>query len=300
MKLTELKLLENERLVRDSSFGHFGMVADVAAHLLVPVSSRTLSDAALANPNVAAIVCTPEFQGFVPDNIGLCVSERPLDVVYRNHILKFDQKLQEPQTPTQIALSAIIHASAFVAPENVIIGERTIIGPLAVVERGTIIGHDCNIGPGVVIGGNGFEVREIDGQRRVVPHGGGVRLGNRVELQANTSVTRSLFSGFTEIGDDSATDNLVHVAHNVRIGKRCRLAAAAMIAGSTTLGDDVWVGPNATVSNGLNIGHGAQITLGAVVVKDVAPGEKVSGNFAIEHRAFMKFFRSILSQQRPQ
>ena len=64
-----------------------------------------------------------------------------------------------------------------------------------------------------------------------------------------------------------------------------------MIAGSTTLEDDVWIGPNATVSNGLTLKAGCHVTLGAVVVKDVEPGVKVTGNFAIEHSQFMKFFR---------
>lgn len=291
MQLIDLTLFDEEKVVRNAKFETFGMVTDSAKGVFAPANSSVLVRQAISNPNVVAIACSRELAHLVPKHLGLCVANCPLDVIYRNHVIRYRRKDHLSNQKSQIATSAIVHPTAYVCDHDVTIGERTVVGPLAVIEANSIIGNDCVIGHGVIVGGNGFEVREIDGVRSVVPHAGGVKIGDRVELQANTSVTRSLFSGATEIGDDSATDNLVHIAHNVRIGKRCRLAAAAMIAGSTTLDDDVWIGPNATVSNGLFLGAGCQVTLGAVVIKDVPQGMKVSGNFAIEHKIFMNFFR---------
>ena len=124
-------------------------------------------------------------------------------------------------------------------------------------------------------------------------HAGGVRLGDRVELQANTCVDRAIFGGFTEIGEDTKCDNLVHIAHNVKIGRRCLLAAQAMIAGSVTIGDDVWIGPSAAVLSEITIGDGAYVTIGSVVTRNVAPGQHVTGNFAIDHDKFIVFLKTI-------
>lgn len=296
MLLSQLRLLGGERLIRDAEFGRLGMVRDPANTLFVPADSAARLKEAVENKGVAAIVTSEDLIDRVPGRIGLVASPNPVNFLFRSHLDLYAQGFLDRKEPNDIARSATIHPTASIADRNVIIGERTIIGPNVSVLGNTVIGDDCVIGPGVVLGGNGFEVREIDGVRRVVPHTGGVRLGDRVELQANTCVTRSAFGGYTEIGDGTATDNLVHIAHNARIGRNCRLAAAAMVAGSTVLEDDVWVGPNATISNGLTLGSGCQISLGAVVIKDVDPGQKVSGNFAIEHKSFLRFFKLMRSQ----
>lgn len=296
MKLSDMALKSGEYLIRDAEFDFFGMVTACGDRLCVPANTTTLLDEALKNPGIAAIVCPKDEARRVPSHLGVIHAEDPLSLIFRNHIARFDRGEYWANAPTQIAGSAIIHPSSQIAETDVVIGENTCVGAGVVIERNSYIGADCILGPGVVIGGNGFEVRDVDGIRRTIPHGGGVKIGDRVEMQANTSVTRSLFTGATSIGDDTATDNLVHIAHNVTIGKRCRLAACAMIAGSTTLMDDVWIGPNATVSHGLLVGEGAQVTLGAVVIRDVASGEKVSGNFAINHRSFMRFFKSMVQE----
>jgi UDP-3-O-[3-hydroxymyristoyl] glucosamine N-acyltransferase len=70
-------------------------------------------------------------------------------------------------------------------------------------------------------------------------------------------------------------------------------AAGAIVLGSTVVGDDVWIGPGAIISNELDIGDAAFITLGAVVTKNIARGEKVSGNFAIPHSRFLEHLRDI-------
>jgi acetyltransferase-like isoleucine patch superfamily enzyme len=294
MRLGDLPLRADERLLRDAAFAQFGMAADAGRAILSPVSTPRHLKQALANSETIALIATPDLCADVPGQLGLIEASRPLETLFRLHCTLFEQGGYRHGLPSRIGVDPVIHASAVVADEDVTIGDRVRIGPGAIVLAGTTIGDDVVIGPGVVLGSTGFEVRVVDGRRRVIPHVGGVAIGDRVELQANTSVSRALFAGDTVIGPESATDNLVHIAHNVRIGARCRLAASAMIAGSTTLGDDVWIGPNATISSGLRIGDGAAVSLGAVVTRDVAPQTTVTGHFAVEHGLFLRMFRRAM------
>ena len=120
----------------------------------------------------------------------------------------------------------------------------------------SFIGNDVIIGPNSTIGSRGFEFIRNEGQIIAVEHAGGVKVEDRVEIQANCAIDCSVFGEFTEIGEESKLDNLVHIAHNVIIGKRCLLAACAMVAGSTSIGDDVWIGPGTSISSEINIGDG--------------------------------------------
>ena len=81
--------------------------------------------------------------------------------------------------------------------------------------------------------------------------------------------------------------------NRTKIGRACLLGAHAAITGSVVIGDEVWVGPNATISSALTVGSQAAVSLGSVVTRDVPPGERVSGNFAITHNRFLSFIRSI-------
>src|SRR5207253_2901119 len=95
---------------------------------------------------------------------------------------------------------------------------------------------------------------------------------------------------FTEIGDHTKIDVLVHISHCISIGKRCRIAAGSMIAGSVVIGDDVWVGPGANISSGLTVGDGAWIVIGELVTRSVPPGMAVAGH---RHHPKEQYFRVL-------
>jgi len=198
--------------------------------------------------------------------------------------------------PTEIAEDAVIHSTAFVASRNARIGHRTMIGPNASILERSIIGDDVIIRAGCVIGSEGFEFKRAYGEVLPVAHDAGVRLGNRVELQANTCIAKGLFGVWTEVGEDTKIDQLVHVAHGCKIGRRCLITAQAEISGSVEIGDDVWIGPGAVISSGVKIGNRAYITIGAAVTKDVPDEARVSGNFAINHEKFIAFMKKIAEQ----
>lgn len=169
------------------------------------------------------------------------------------------------------------------------------IGQGTVVWTGTVIRERCKIGMGCIIhsnasiGADGFGFRPAPDGRGVVkiPQIGTVEIGNAVEIGANSCIDRGKFSA-TVIGDGTKIDNLVQVAHNVRIGRVCMIAANVGIAGSSTLGDGVMIGGGASVKDHTNIGSGAIIAACAGVIADVPSGQQVLGAPAGEYRAKLK------------
>ncbi len=187
------------------------------------------------------------------------------------------------------AQNPLIHPTARIAPDarigpftmigpGVTIGPRTRIGSNCHIERAGI-GADCIVANSVTIGryGFGYEDDPVTGETMQFPHIGGVVIGDRVEIGSSTCVDRGSI-GDTVIGDDCKIDNLVHVAHNVRMGRRCKVIALAIIGGSVTLGEGAWIAPAAAVRDWRKVGAGAVVGLGAIVTKDVPEGETVVGN----------------------
>jgi UDP-3-O-[3-hydroxymyristoyl] glucosamine N-acyltransferase len=291
--LSELAEHASMVVIRDGHISDLGMLNSCGSAMLVPFFDPQYAQQLDAKGNISAVLTTPELVRLIPDQLAVAASDDPLSEFFSLHVKLCQSEFYWQSFNSKISASAKLHPTSVVAEHDVQIGDRTIVGPGAIVLERSIIGDDVVIHPGVVVGTEGFEVRQVFGAQLVIPHAGGVRIGDRVQLQANSCVSRALFRDFTEIGNDSALDNLVHVGHGVKIGPRCRIASCVNIAGSVTIDDDVWIGPNATLSNGLHIGEKAQISLGAVVTRDVAPGQKVSGNFAVEHSKFLQFIRQI-------
>jgi UDP-3-O-[3-hydroxymyristoyl] glucosamine N-acyltransferase len=294
MRLSEASSIVPITVLRDAAFTSLGFVTHRTDAMLVFMESERFLDGLFANPNVSAVIAAPAVADRIPAHLGVAISEAPRRDFYHlhNHLAEHTEFYWR-DFPAEIAADAFISPAAHIASLNVRIGHRTVIEPSVTVLPHTIIGDDVILRAGSVIGSQGFEFKRIGETILPVAHAGGVRLHDRVEVQANTCIDRSIFGGFTELGADTKLDNLVHIAHNVKIGKRCLLAAHAMIAGSVTLGDDVWIGPSAAVSSEITIGDGAYVTLGSVVTRNVAPGQHVTGNFAIDHDKFIAFLKTI-------
>lgn len=186
-------------------------------------------------------------------------------------------RFARPAEPAKVHPSA--HVSSGVAiGKNVVIGEGTYIEPNVTIHDNTIIGRDCLIKASCVIGGVGFGFeRDDDGTPLRMLHFGGVEIGDRVEVGSSTTVCRGTL-GPTVVEDDAKIDDHVHVAHNVRIGRKSLVIACAELSGGVVLGEGVWVGPNASVLEKVKIGDHALVGLGAVVLRDVSPGVTVVGN----------------------
>ncbi len=295
MRLKEtLSMVSEFELVRDAEFEHLGWVRSALPHTLTFLGNEKFLPHLLANPLISGVITTAELLSKMPDHLGVMVTPHPLKTFYQlhNHLANHTDFYWQ-DFATQISALAKVHARAYVAEKNVRIGKGTVIEPGVTILEHSIIGENVIVRAGVTIGSQGFEFKRIEEKIVSIAHAGGVRIGNGVEIQANGALSRSVFGGFTELGEDTKLDNLVHIAHNVKVGKRCLIAACAMIAGSVTIGDDVWIGPGASLSSEICIGDRASITIGAVVTQNVAAGEKVTGNFAIEHSKYISFLKSI-------
>ncbi|QYZ79894.1 hypothetical protein E2N92_10895 [Methanofollis formosanus] len=200
-----------------------------------------------------------------------------------------NETLRYANMKTEVSESSIIHPTAYVADTSVRIGDKCVIGPNVSILEGSVLGRGVKIGPGSVVGG---------GCCRLCPQGdenisscpsGGVVIHNYVDIQANTHIDRSTTGKFTEIGEYSKIDNLVHIGADVVIGKRSLIVASSMIGGGTKIGDDVWVGPGTVISNNVTVGDQAYITLGSVITKKVKEGKVMIGDCAIDRRKFFSF-----------
>ena len=177
-----------------------------------------------------------------------------------------------------------------------IISKNVEVGPYTIIEAGVEIGDGCKIGPNchlsnvsigcnakigssVTIGGSGygFEDDPETGEVLDFPHIGEIKIGNNVSIGSNTCIDRGAI-GDTVIGNDVKIDNLVHIAHNVNIGNRCKIIALAMIGGSVTIEDDCWISPSSSIRDWRKISEGALVGLGAVVTKDIEAKAIVVGN----------------------
>jgi UDP-3-O-[3-hydroxymyristoyl] glucosamine N-acyltransferase len=281
-------------ILRDGEFGSLGLLSHDADKLLVGLYDADYLGQLVANPHITCVLTTAEIARQLPQHLAVGLCDDPKTAFYQIHSYLFHQtNFYWMDFESQISPEADVHQRAYVAPRNVRIGRGAVVEPNATVLERAILGDDVIIRAGAVIAGEGFEPKFVAGKHVIIPHAGGVLFHDRVEVQANTHVQRAVFGGFTEVGEDTKMDAFVHVGHHVRIGRRCEIAACSMLGGSTFIGDDVWIGPNATISTELKIGNGAYITLGSVVTRDVPDGQRVSGNFAIEHSRFISFIKSI-------
>ena len=206
----------------------------------------------------------------------------------------------------------IIHSMAHVS-DHANIGEKVSIAPGACIEKGVKIGDGCKIGSnafigedvtlgnncelkanvsvynnttigsnviihsGTTIGSDGFGFVTVDGSHEKIPQTGNVVIKNNVEVGSNCSVDRATI-GSTVIGEMTKIDNLVHIAHNVRIGKGCLITAGFAVAGSTEIGDFCTFAGQVGVAPHLKIGNNSTVASKSGVTKSLK-GKRVYAGF---------------------
>ncbi len=197
--------------------------------------------------------------------------------------------------------SPVVHASAVVDP-LAMIDPLASVGPLCVVERGArigagtvlrarvtvgencVIGDRCLLHSGVVIGADGFGFAPDEGVWEKIEHLGAVRIGNDVEIGANTCIDRGALHD-TVIEDGVKLDNLIQIAHNVRIGRHTAIAACVGVAGSATIGEFCTIGGAAVVLGHLVVGDHVDISAASVVTRSILKPGHYTGLFPIDDNA---------------
>lgn len=148
---------------------------------------------------------------------------------------------------------------------NIEIGNNTIIKSGVIIEDNVIIGENCYIRENSIIGGEDFGIEtDIDGSTMRIPHFGGVKIGNNVEIGAGSTVCSGTIEE-TIVEDYVKVDYSVNIGHNTKIGRGSLICAGALIGGSSVLGNNVFIGMNASVKSKMLIGNNAVVGMGAIV-----------------------------------
>lgn len=181
---------------------------------------------------------------------------------------------------------------------HVVVGRRSVVGEGSRLHPHVVLYPDTHLGRGVIVhsgarlGAEGFGYTFIDGEHRKIPQVGRCIVEDDVEIGANTTIDRGSL-GDTRIGRGAKLDNLVQIAHNVRIGARTLMAALSGVAGSTRIGEGVWLGGQVGVINNLDVGDGVRVTVRSGVTRDVPAGETISGMPGRSHREDLRRMASI-------
>ena len=208
-------------------------------------------------------------------------------VIHENPQLLFIKIIKESYEPANssmfsstidpcntIAASATIGINSVIG-KNVTIGKSSVIYPNVTIYDNSIIGNNVIIQSGAVIGSDGFGLIKDADLWVKVPHVGNVLIGNNVEIGANTTIDKGTIDS-TIISDNVKIDNLVHVAHNVKIGKNTAIAACVGIAGSTDIGENCTIGGGSGLNGHINIADNVHIHGMTMVTKSI----KESGMYA--------------------
>ena len=158
----------------------------------------------------------------------------------------------------------------------------------AVVRENCVLGDHVTLENGAIIGSDGFGFAKNDsGQWEKIPQSGPVRLGNRVDVQANAAIDRATV-GATEIGDGTKIDNLVQVGHGSRVGQNTLLCAQTGLAGSSVIGNNVILAGQVGIAGHCSVGDGAILTAQSAVSHDVPPGKMISGSPGFDNRVWLR------------
>ena len=241
----------------------------------------------------ACVIVSPQFQEVAMTRGACIVTDNPYH--YFARLTQYWKKQTRPSSTLRIHPSAVIDPEAWVA-------DSAIIGPLCVVERGAklgahselksrvTLGENCQIGErclvhsGVVIGADGFGFAQHQGAWVKIEQLGNVKIGNDVEIGANTCIDRGALQD-TVIEDGVKLDNLIQIGHNVHVGKNTAMAGCVGVAGSARIGANCTVGGGAIILGHLSLADGVHISAASVVTRSIHQPGLYTGLFPIDDNA---------------
>ena len=241
----------------------------------------------------ACVIVAPAFEDLARAR-GACIVT-PDPYLYFARLTRLWKSHLTPAAATGIHSSAVVDPLACIDP-------TATIGPLCVVEKGArigahtvlksriTIGEDCVVGDrcivhsGVVIGADGFGFAQYQGTWEKIEQLGAVRIGNDVEIGANTCIDRGALED-TVIEDGVKLDNLIQIGHNVHVGAHTAMAGCVGVAGSARIGAHCTVGGGAVVLGHLTLVDGVHVSAASVVTRSILKPGQYTGMFPIDDNA---------------
>ena len=308
---------------------------DLVIERLAPLEQATSGDLAfLSHPKYAAklalskaacVVVAPSAEALARERGACIVVDDPY--LYFARITQFWKRHHSPvalpfihpsawiDPLAQLAPGVSVAAFACIGPGAVIgsgayIGEHCVVGRNAAVGSGSrlaarvtladdcCIGERCIVHPGAVIGADGFGFAPHQGHWEKIEQLGAVRIGNDVEIGANTCIDRGALQD-TVIEDGVKLDNLIQIGHNVHIGAHSALAGCVGVAGSARIGAHCTVGGGAVVLGHLSLADHVHISAASVVTRSILKPGNYTGLFPIDDNAAWEKNAATLKQLYP-
>lgn len=292
MKLSELNFGIVEK---DGEFNWLGLTAEnyEGKKVLTFLNDEKYYKEIENNKSITCIVTTDKVaQKIEKDNYGIIISKNPRKDFFELHNKLVKENFYFSKNENKISEKAKISKNANIGEYNIIIEDNVIIEAGVTIYENVTIKKGSIIRSGTRVGGNGFEFSRFGEEVLSIEFAGDVFIDENVEIQNNTCIDRGVFDR-TYLGKNVKVDNLVHIAHDVKIGANTLVVACTLIGGRTKIGNNSYLGPNCTIKNGLILGENSKVSMGAVVTKDVKDNEVVTGNFAIPHKQFIENLKKM-------
>ena len=287
-----------------------------------PVDLSFLANARYASlyqeTKAGAVLIAPEFESMPTTAAARIVVPKPHDAMLAVLPRLYRAPRREPgvHVTARLGRGVSLGSDVTVGPyavigDGAVVGDRSWIDAHVVVGAGAVLGADVRLYPAVTIysgttlgdrvavhagarlGSDGFGYVFRDGAHDKIPHVGRCIIEHDVEIGANTTIDRGSIDD-TVVGAGTKIDNLVHIAHNVRIGRLCLIMAQVGIAGSVHVGDGVVLAGQAGLGGHLTVGDRARLAAQAGAFGDIPAGETWSGYPARPHRQSLRASAALL------
>ena len=292
-------------------------IADIVARL----GGECVGDAALtitriatlegATPDAIGFLANPRYRAQLETTQAGCVivapalreeaARRGVAIVTPDPYLYYARLSQwwvarvRPADPAGVHPSAVVHPSARIDPSASVgplasvgagatVGAASRVGARVVIGDGCHIGQRCILHPGAVIGADGFGFAPVEGRWEKIEQLGGVRIGDDVEIGANTCIDRGAIDD-TVIEDGVKLDNLVQIGHNVRVGAHSAMAGCVGIAGSTRIGAHCSLGGGAIVLGHLELADHVHVSAATTITRSIREPGQYSGVYPFDDNA---------------
>ncbi len=292
MRLSDLNFGKVEK---DGEFNWLGLTAEdyQGKKVLTFLNDEKYYKEIENNKSITCIITTEEVAKKIKENkYGVILSKNPRKDFFELHNKLVKENFYFTKKENKISKKAIISKNANIGEYNIIIEDDVIIEAGVTIYENVTIKKGTIIKSGTILGADGFQyIKEKEEIIKAEP-AGELEISKNVVIHNNTVIDKGIF-GKTYIGDNTKIYNLVHVAHDSKIGKNVFLTAGVIVCGRVKIGENSYLGPNCTIKNGLILGENSKVSMGAVVTKNVNENEVVTGNFAISHEQFIKNLKKV-------